>query len=215
MSAQTTTKPQPAKAQDAGVKLTEPITVKAQKPFDPTDINFFLENLELSETDVMGVEPYQWNKDNPGVDPRQWNPVWRYYREMTNERDVLAKQGIFLVAKEQAIYTQPFSGKDGLFLDSCFDADTGYIHSKIRRKDPVSGNWEPEMVLYLRPIGAFLAAQKRLWERVKDKVERKPEKRKAEDRDELLNIARSMTKTGGVSIEVESDDAVEIGYETV
>jgi hypothetical protein len=214
MSEQTVTTTKPARAQSAAAKpTTEQPETKANKPFDPTDVNFFLENMRLSDTDVLGVDPYKWNKK---ATPQHWGIVWRHTCEIENEREALAARGIFLVEKGGAIYTQPFSGPDGLFLDECFDKDTGRIHSKYRKQNRETMQWEPEWCLYVRPIGAQVAALKKTIERVKDKTERKPEQRSAKQREAILEAARAMTNTpGAVSVEMESDEQAEVGYETL
>lgn len=154
---------------------------------DPTDVQFYLDNMRVSEVDAIGAEPYTWK------DPEKskfykvvWFPISRYH----SLKDALLSRFVVLVEKSGSIQTIPFSGENGLFTDSSFDVSTGRVHSKFVSKNEQLGIYEPEMVMCLQPIAAHQAMQQRMVERVKEKTERKPEARSAEERAELYKVAQ-------------------------
>jgi hypothetical protein len=202
-----------ADTQDGAVAtLPEPTPQAAQaKPFDPTDVQFFLDNMRVSDKTAYGREPYIW-KDK--AQSKFWRIIWRPAHKVEAERAQLESRGIVLVQKGSSIYTVPFTD---LLEDASFNPDTQRVHSNYRKKDEVTGTYEAENVLYLQPVAAAEVMMRRTIERVKEKTERKPEKRSADERDELLELARTAgARAGAVSIEaVEHDGVGKTGWDAL
>lgn len=176
---------------------TEPKKPLVERKADPTDVQWFLDNMRVSDEDANGQEPYKWkNKADSAFWKVVWFPVSRYHAL----KDALLSRGVVLVEKTGSILTRPFSGEDGIFEDSSFDV-SGRVHSKFVAKNEQLGTYEPEMWMCLQPIAAHQAMQQRMVERVKNLTERKAESRTAEERATLYKVAQdSGVRKGAVQI---------------